>query len=262
MAKLGASPSLEDMKRTDNVANLSPESLNAMRAVGIDPTISRDQELMNRYAAFVTFYQNKGYSLMGLNEVQGFYSSGSYAQMRFTKPNPTESEGDGHIVVTFSHITSFDRSYGGGKQTTANIIDFNGDTRASSRPGGTAIIKPNRNMLAVTSVSSSIHGDGFSHPLQVHKFIQKVNPKYADSKIVKGFEGNQKITEPVDPADNQHYKELAPALGTSARLAYIQDIGRYAQATGIDALLTPFHGDIHYIFSNRNAMVQQYHDGK
>lgn len=254
MAKLGMAPAMASI-RTPGAANryTSGMSRSAQSSLQSQFGSSSNNDDYARAALLTQFYENKGFVLSSVTYSGGRYGGSNETVLMFKNPN---KPGETYIVrVTIPaesyQATSRSRKRNAGKNWDP-VVDFSTATRSDTSSDES---------VARTATSRDAFVRGFSSPQEVMRFLSAVDPRFKDKTLFasKPDKANAKTEEEANALIEKSISdspELTTILGQTARLEFIQDVGRYALAAGYDwYTIRQGAGEDYIVITNRNAMV-------
>jgi len=196
---------------------------------------NRNSQMMTTIHAFTQFYHEKGWQIRDIRCELGHYSRTAVCSVAMGR------DGDSAVYTVRVLYPEFDTATTDMQEADfAEIVDFGGYV-ADDRTG------------------TGSHWHGLASPRHMQVFMEALDDADAPAAL---FDRDGPRTEDDATAAAARLAAASPntakVLGVSARMDFIQDIGRYALATGIDYYPVPatFNHNA-AVITNRNAMVMR-----
>lgn len=259
MQALGLAPSDAQLANANpplskQASNFLDQEFSSWPASGSNPGATALQSLKTQTSAIVSFYENAGLRLKSVYSNRSYYGGASAdVKLQFTHPNDsavyqvtiTKPSADGIRVRGPNAATNLPAVYDFAAASTT-LIGQRADTSVSH-----------------TATSGEAFRSGFSSPKRFHDFVETVAGKklgigktlFASSTKSAAAKTEDNAAKLVAAAAAKQ-PEITKLLGLTARLEFIQDVGRYGLASGVDRFDVPIGGrETYAVFTNRNALV-------
>lgn len=256
MAGLGLSPSMDDIKlpaAKARASNLSRHAKSVLSAQFGTATISPESD---RATMIADFYEKKGFTLYSVKYDGGRWGTGNEMVLTFKHPNkPGETFTVRVTNPRYSQRAMSRANKLRNKTQWDPIVDFSG----TKTPAST--YSTNDDSISKTATSGDAFTHGFSSPQDAMRFLAAIDSRFNDDTMFSSDpkKANAKTEEGATALvekSTSDVPELTKILGQTARLEFIQDVGRFALAAGYDYYTIPVGGRENYIvITNRNAMI-------
>jgi hypothetical protein len=260
MQSLGLAPSDAELYTKPTNTNPTWQRALANHSSLANPSDAQIRQMVGDAESMINFYEKKGLQLDEVEIDHGYYSGGREIKLLFKTPGSSNrfdpDEMRYRVTLTKAETSSKARSriYGAGSIESGIVYDFAG---ASQR----RFNETRDESISYTSTSGEAFVSGFSSPKKVLDFARAIDskipelPAFSKDALKATVKDRKESEQLVEKVMNTH-PELTELLGISARLEFIQDVGRYALATGIDRFDIP-QGNYEdfVVFTHRNTLV-------